>query len=70
MQRDATVTFQNFKKRNFDVTEKTQGDIPNAVMSVKEKRSYQNFNATRFNGSCFLFGKYAHKSELCKKHTR
>lgn len=40
MYRDAPMMFQNFKTalRNFEETEKTQGDIPNAVLSVKEKK--------------------------------
>lgn len=40
-QRDAPMTFQDFKTalRNFEETEKNQGDSPNTVMSVSEKNT-------------------------------
>ena len=60
-QKDAPMTFQNFKTalRNFK-----EG---NAVMNMEEKKiivrptaPLPRENKTRFNGACFSCGKYGH----------
>ena len=68
-QKDTPMTFQNFKtaQKNFEETGKTEG---NAEINVKEKKfsgrptpPLPRENKTRFDGACFLCGKYGHKSQ-------
>ena len=75
-QKDAPMMFQNFKTAliNFEEAGKTEG---NTVMNVKEKKfsgrptaPLQRENKTRFDGACFSCGKYGHKSQNCRKHSR
>ena len=63
-QKDAPMTFQNFKTtlRNFEEAGKTEG---NAAMNVKKfsgrpTAPLSRENETRFDGACFSSGKYGH----------